>query len=75
MHQVVGVETVVAQVVVEHFVGREVVDGGVRRGQLFGRQAERGLAYGVALQSVAEVPHGADREDDLFPGERSGEQG
>ena len=50
MHQIVGVEPVVAQVVVEDFVCGEIVNVWKTFRQLFSGQTERGFAHGVARQ-------------------------
>ena len=72
--EVFGVETVVAQVVGENLEGRIVTYGRETFGEFRGGQAQHGLAQGVAGESVGQVPHGADGQQDLFSGEGTLEQ-
>ncbi len=74
MDEVVGIEAVVAQVVVEDLEGGEVGDVGVFFGELLGREPQHGLADGVAFESVGEVADRAHREEELPADERSCEQ-
>ena len=59
MAQVIGVEAIVAQVVVENFKGGKIVDTALEQSQL-----EGALADGVSVEAVGEMADGADGEDD-----------
>ena len=70
MHQVVGVEPVVAQVVHEDFVGGKVGDAARMSGKFFGSQPQRRLADGVSRKTVAQMAYGAYRKEQLLVGKR-----
>ena len=74
MDQVVGIETVVAQVVGEQFAGGEIVRMAEPFGQFADSNPQGSFAERIALRAVAEVAHRADREDDFFVGQRPGEE-
>ena len=74
MGHVVGIETVVAQLVVEDLERREVFGLRVPLAYLFYGYAQQRLAQGVARESVTEVPHGADGEDHILALQRPIEQ-
>lgn len=70
MGEVVGIETVVAQVVDEDFAGGEIPDRvGESAHEFVGGEAQHGLAHGVSGQPVGQVPHRTDRDDDLLAGQ------
>ena len=75
MHQVVGIEAVVAQVVGEDFEGGEVLCLPRVPGQkLLDGHTQRRLACGVAGEPVAEVAYRADGQQYAFARQRPFEQ-
>ena len=74
VHQVVGVEAVVAQGVGKYLERREIRRALEPFRQLLGGQPQRRLAHGVARQGIACMPYRADGQYDLLSGERPFDQ-
>ncbi len=72
--QIVGVEAVVAQVVREDLEGREVERLRKAFGELLDGHPQRGLADGIPRQTVPEMTHRTDRQQNLLAGQRSLEE-
>ena len=72
--QIVGIETVVAQVVRQDLEGGEVECLRKAFGELLDRHPQRGLARGIPRKPVAQVPHGTHRQQDPLAGQRSVEE-
>lgn len=65
MHHVVGIKTIIPQFVYQDFIGRKIVAEIQFPANLVGSQQEVGFAELVAMQSVFEVPYGADGKQAL----------
>ena len=72
--QILGIETIIAQVVVENLVCREVVCVVKSLYYLCHSDFECRLAQEILVCSIAQMAHGADRENDLFVGQNTSHQ-